>query len=104
MPPTLAVFVSEHIARNEECFLKYLIRFGLYFFGLFIISVGINLAILSNLGVSPVSAFTVPLSHAVHISLGCYVGNAVHGCGITQVELERDGFAHSTGKISQTVR
>lgn len=45
-------------------------RIVLYFAGLFIIAWGINLAILSNLGVSPVSAFTVPLSKSIHWSLG----------------------------------
>lgn len=54
-------------------------RILLYFLGLFIIAWGINLAILSDLGVSPVSAFTVPLSGVVHRSLGsvtavCYGG------------------------------
>lgn len=59
--------------------LKQLYRILLYFVGLFIIALGINLAILSDLGVSPVSAFTVPLSQAVNIDLGtvtavCYAG------------------------------
>lgn len=57
-------------------------RILLYFLGLFIIAWGINLAILSDLGVSPVSAFTVPLSGVVHRSLGsvtavCYGGFVV---------------------------
>ena len=46
------------------------------FFGLFIISLGINLAILSNLDVSPVSAFTVPLSRAVGTSLDTVTAGA----------------------------
>lgn len=50
--------------------LKSIIRFGLYLLGLFIISIGINLAILSDLGVSPVSAFIVPLSRALSVSVG----------------------------------
>ena len=50
--------------------MKQVVRFSLYFVGLFAIALGINLAILSDLGVSPVSAFTVPLSQVVHISLG----------------------------------
>lgn len=59
--------------------MKQINRILLYFAGLFIIALGINLAILSNLGVSPVSAFTVPLSEAVNIDLGtvtavCYAG------------------------------
>ena len=59
--------------------MKQINRVVLYFMGLFIIALGINMAILSALGVSPVSAFTVPLSEAVHISLGtvtavCYAG------------------------------
>lgn len=50
--------------------MKQIVRFALYFFGLFIIALGINLSILSNLGVSPVSAFIVPLSQVVNISVG----------------------------------
>ena len=50
--------------------MKQVVRFSLYFVGLFAIALGINLAILSDLGVSPVSAFTVPLSQAVHMRLG----------------------------------
>ena len=50
--------------------MKQFVRFFMYFVGLFIIALGINLAIVSDLGVSPVSAFIVPLSQAVHISLG----------------------------------
>lgn len=45
-------------------------RIIFYIFGLFIITIGINLSIISALGISPVSAFTYPLSQAVHISLG----------------------------------
>jgi uncharacterized membrane protein YczE len=50
--------------------MKHIIRLLLYFAGLFIISIGINLAIKSSLGVSPVSAFTVPVSRISGISLG----------------------------------
>lgn len=50
--------------------MKSVIRMTLYFLGLFIIAIGINLAIISNLGVSPVSAFTVPVSQITEISLG----------------------------------
>ena len=50
--------------------MKHIIRFTLYNLGLFIIALGINLSILSNLGVSPVSAFIVPLSKVIHISVG----------------------------------
>ena len=56
--------------RERSLSLKQVVRFSLYFVGLFVIALGINLAILSDLGVSPVSAFTVPLSQVVHISLG----------------------------------
>lgn len=45
-------------------------RFLLYLFGLFMITIGINLSIVSGLGISPVSAFTLPLSETIHISLG----------------------------------
>jgi uncharacterized membrane protein YczE len=50
--------------------MKHIIRLLLYFTGLFIISIGINLAIKSALGVSPVSAFTVPVSRISGINLG----------------------------------
>lgn len=50
--------------------MKLVNRVGLYFIGLFIITIGINLSIISSLGISPVSAFTLPLSEAVNISLG----------------------------------
>ncbi|WP_346678510.1 hypothetical protein [Erysipelatoclostridium sp. An173] len=50
--------------------MKLVNRVGLYFIGLFIITIGINLSIISGLGISPVSAFTLPLSEAVNISLG----------------------------------
>lgn len=50
--------------------MKYLFRTGFYTLGLCIITIGINLSIISNLGISPVSAFTYPLSEATHISLG----------------------------------
>lgn len=49
---------------------KMIKRIALYLFGLFIITIGINLSIISQLGISPVSAFTYPLSEATHISLG----------------------------------
>lgn len=49
---------------------RILIRLLLYFAGLFIIAVGINLAVNSALGVSPVSALTVPISQISGISLG----------------------------------
>lgn len=45
-------------------------RILLYLFGLFVITIGINLSIISELGVSPVSAFTYPTSRATGISLG----------------------------------
>lgn len=50
--------------------MKYAKRIVLYLAGLFIITVGINCSIISGLGVSPVSAFTYPLSEATNISLG----------------------------------
>lgn len=49
---------------------KIINRIVLYLAGLFIITIGINLSIISSLGVSPVSAFTYPLSQATGISLG----------------------------------
>lgn len=45
-------------------------RIILYFFGLFIITIGINLSIHSGLGISPISAFTYPTSRATQIPLG----------------------------------
>lgn len=50
--------------------MKSINRVLLYLFGLFIITIGINLSIISALGISPVSAFTYPLSEATNISLG----------------------------------
>ncbi len=50
--------------------MKFINRILLYLFGLFIITIGINLSIISHLGISPVSAFTYPLSQATHITLG----------------------------------
>lgn len=50
--------------------MKQVNRIILYLLGLFIITIGINLSIISALGVSPVSAFTYPLSEATGISLG----------------------------------
>lgn len=50
--------------------MKQLNRILLYLFGLFIITIGINLSIISSLGISPVSAFTYPLSEATGLSLG----------------------------------
>lgn len=50
--------------------MKLVIRVILYLLGLFFIAIGINLAIISNLGVSPVSAFIVPISQITKISLG----------------------------------
>lgn len=50
--------------------MKMWIRILLYLFGLFMITIGINLSIISVLGISPVSAFTYPLSEASQISLG----------------------------------
>lgn len=50
--------------------MKYIIRLSLYIAGLFILALGINLAIKSNLGVSPVSAFPLSISNVTFISLG----------------------------------
>jgi uncharacterized protein len=50
--------------------MKYIVRFALYFAGLFTLALGINLAIKSNLGVSPVSAFPLSIANIAGISLG----------------------------------
>ncbi|MDD4796555.1 MAG: DUF6198 family protein, partial [Eubacteriales bacterium] len=50
--------------------MKHVLRVLLYFAGLFLIAIGINLQIVSQLGVSPISAFTVPISQASGINLG----------------------------------
>jgi uncharacterized membrane protein YczE len=50
--------------------MKYIIRLGLYFAGLFILALGINLTVKSNLGVSPVSAFPLSISNIIGVSLG----------------------------------
>lgn len=50
--------------------MKYLLRLTIYFTGLFLLAIGINLAIKSNLGVSPVSALPLSISNIVGVSLG----------------------------------
>jgi uncharacterized membrane protein YczE len=50
--------------------MKYIIRLALYFAGLFLLAIGINLAIKSNLGVSPVSALPLSISIITGISMG----------------------------------
>lgn len=50
--------------------MKNIIRVIIYFLGLFSIAIGINLALTSNLGISPVSAFTLPISQITEVSLG----------------------------------
>ncbi len=49
---------------------KKVIRTVIYLTGLFTLSMGINLSILSRLGISPVSAFILPISQVVKVSLG----------------------------------
>lgn len=50
--------------------MKYILRLTIYFAGLFLLAIGINLAIKSNLGVSPVSALPLAISNIVGASLG----------------------------------
>lgn len=50
--------------------MKKMIRVFIYIIGLFIITIGINLSIVSKLGISPVSSFTLPISQTLSISLG----------------------------------
>lgn len=50
--------------------MKYIIRLAIYFAGLFTLALGINLAIKSNLGVSPISAFPLSITNITGISLG----------------------------------
>ncbi|WP_163192574.1 YczE/YyaS/YitT family protein [Clostridium thermarum] len=50
--------------------MKHIVRFALYFSGLFILALGINLAIKSDLGVSPISSFPLSISIASGITLG----------------------------------
>ena len=50
--------------------MKLIIRLGLYLLGLFITALGINLTIRADLGVTPVSGFTLSLSRLVGASLG----------------------------------
>ncbi|ADL53977.1 YczE/YyaS/YitT family protein [Clostridium cellulovorans] len=50
--------------------MKYILRITIYFAGLFLLAIGINLAIKSNLGVSPVSAFPLAISNIIGVSLG----------------------------------
>jgi len=50
--------------------LKHIIRLTLYLLGLFITALGINLAIKSNLGVTPISAFTLSISKITGFNFG----------------------------------
>lgn len=50
--------------------MKQFIRWSLYLLGLFVTALGINIAIRSDLGVSPVSSFPLTLSKVIGISLG----------------------------------
>ena len=50
--------------------MKHVIRYTIYFTGLFLITIGINMSIASGLGVSPVSAFILPLSKVIQVDLG----------------------------------
>lgn len=50
--------------------MKYILRLTIYFAGLFLLATGINLAIKSNLGVSPVSSFPLSISNIIGVSLG----------------------------------
>ncbi|MFA5528661.1 MAG: DUF6198 family protein [Peptostreptococcales bacterium] len=50
--------------------MKYTLRFIIYLAGLFLLAIGINLAITSNLGVSPVSSIPLAISKSIDISLG----------------------------------
>lgn len=50
--------------------MKYILRLTIYFAGLFLLAIGINLAIKSNLGVSPVSALPLSISNVMGVSLG----------------------------------
>ena len=62
--------MNHTINDKEELRLKYVLRFLIYFAGLFILAIGINLAIISNLGVSPVSALPLSISEVIGVSLG----------------------------------
>ena len=50
--------------------MKHIIRLTLYLLGLFITALGINLAIKSNLGVTPISAFTLSISKITGFNFG----------------------------------
>lgn len=50
--------------------MKHLIRVVLYILGFFILSMGVNLAIISNLGVSPVSSVALSLHNITGITMG----------------------------------
>lgn len=50
--------------------MKHTLRLTIYFAGLFLLAIGINLAIKSNLGVSPVSALPLAISDVIGVSLG----------------------------------
>lgn len=72
--------------------MKHIIRLVIYFIGLFILSIGIALAIKSNLGVSPISSFPLSISNATGVSLGT-VTVGVYACFIlTQILILRRSF------------
>lgn len=50
--------------------MRWVLRLLVYLGGLFVVALGINIALVSNLGVSPISAFNVPISRVSEISLG----------------------------------
>ncbi len=72
--------------------IKTIIRVALYFLGLFLITIGVNLSIISNLGISPVSALNVPISLALGIDLGTVTIVVYSTFVLTQIILLKNKF------------
>lgn len=71
---------------------KTIIRFAIYFLGLFLITIGVNLSIISNLGISPVSALNLPISLALKIDLGTITIIAYSSFVLIQIILLKNKF------------
>lgn len=67
-------------------------RVSLYLFGLFLITIGINLSIVSGLGISPISAFIYPMSQSSNMNLGFITTNTYVVFVVIQMILLKKNF------------
>lgn len=67
-------------------------RVAIYFLGLFLITVGVNLSIISNLGISPISALNLPISLVLGIDFGTMTIIAYSSFVLIQMILLKDKF------------